>query len=56
MKETLIEKIIAGIVIPVIIIAILMGCITVTFTAASQVNKAVSELSGAIEVCAAEIK
>jgi len=55
MKETLIEKIIAGIVIPVIVIAILMGCITVTFTAASQVNNAVSEFSSAIEVCAAEI-
>lgn len=46
---------IKALVVPIIVIVILMGCITVTFTAASQVNKAVSELSGAIEVCAAEI-
>ena len=55
MKESFIEKIITGILVPVIIIAILMGCISVTFTAASQINSAVTELSGAIEVCAAEL-
>ena len=44
-----------ALVVPMIIIAILVGCITVTFTAASQINQAVNELSGAIEVCAAEI-
>ena len=46
---------IKALIVPVIIIAILMGCITVTFTAASQINKAVNELSGAIEICATEI-
>ena len=44
-----------ALVVPMIIITILVGCITVTFTAASQINQAVNELSGAIEVCAAEI-
>ena len=44
-----------ALVVPMIIIAILVGCITVTFTAASQINQAVNELSGTIEVCAAEI-
>lgn len=51
----MLENIIKAFVLPIVIIAILMGCITVTFTAASQVNNAVSELSGAIEVCAAEL-
>lgn len=51
----MLESIIKALIVPVIIIAILMGCITVTFTAASQINKAVSELSGAIEVCATEL-
>lgn len=46
---------IKALVVPIIISTILMGCITVTFTAASQINQAVNELSGAIEVCAAEI-
>lgn len=46
---------IKALVVPIVIIAILMGCITVTFTAAAQINNAVNELSGAIEVCAAEI-
>lgn len=49
------EYIIKALVVPIIIITILVGCITVTFTAASQVNKAISELSSAIEICAAEI-
>ena len=51
----MLNAILKALVVPIIIIAILMGCVTVTFTAASQVNKAVSELSSAIEVCAAEI-
>ncbi len=51
----MLENIIKAFVVPIVIIAILMGCITVTFTAASQVNNVVSELSGAIEVCAAEL-
>ena len=42
-----------ALVVPMIIIAILVGCITVTFTAASQINQAVNEL--AVEVCAAEL-
>lgn len=46
---------IKALVVPIIIIAILMGCITVTFTAASQINNAVLELSSAVELCAAEI-
>lgn len=48
-------KVIKALVVPVIIIVILVGCVTVTFTAASQVNKAVTELSSAVEVCAAEL-
>ena len=55
MKESFIEKIITGILVPVIIIAILMGCISVTFTAASQINSAVTELSGANFYCSAEL-
>ena len=51
----MLESIIKALVVPVIIIAILMGCVTVTFTAASQINQAVSELSSAVEVCAAEL-
>ncbi len=51
----MLESIIKVLVVPVIIIAILMGCVTVTFTAASQINQAVSELSSAVEVCAAEL-
>ena len=51
----MLNVILKALVVPIIIIAILMGCITVTFTAASQINNAVSELSGAIEVCAAEL-
>ena len=51
----MIEKFIKALVVPIIIIAILMGCVTVTFTAASQINNAVSELSSAVEVCAAEL-
>ena len=51
----MVEYIIKALVVPIIIITILMGCVTVTFTAASQVNKAVSEISSAMEVCAAEI-
>ena len=51
----MVEYIIKALVVPVIIITILMGCVIMTFTAASQVNNAVNELSGAIEVCAAEI-
>lgn len=46
---------IKALIVPIVIIAILMGCITVTFTAASQINKAVFELSSAVEVCAAEL-
>ena len=46
---------IKALIVPIVIIAILMGCVIVTFTAASQINNAVSELSSAIEVCAAEI-
>ena len=49
------EYIIKALIVPVIVIAILMGCVTVTFTAASQINNAVSELSSAVEVCAAEL-
>lgn len=51
----MLENLVKTLVVPVIIIAILMGCVTVTFTAASQINSAVSEISSAIEVCAAEI-
>lgn len=51
----MLEKIIKAFIVPVIIVAILMGCITVTFTAASQINQAVNELSSAVEVCAAEL-
>lgn len=51
----MLKAFIKTLVVPIVIIAILMGCITVTFTAASQINNAVSELSSAIEVCAAEI-
>lgn len=51
----MLEKIIKAFIVPVIIVAILMGCITVTFTAASQINNAVLELSSAVELCAAEI-
>ena len=54
-KQNLIEKMIAGIVVPVIVITILIGFISVTFTAASQINQAVSELSSTIEICAAEL-
>lgn len=46
---------IKALIVPVIIIAILMGCVTVTFTAASQINQAVTELSSAVEVCATEL-
>ena len=51
----MLENLVKAIIVPVSIIAILMGCITVTFTAASQINNAVSELSSAVEVCAAEL-
>ena len=51
----MLNNIIKALVVPIVIIAILMGCITVTFTAASQINNAVSELSSAVELCAAEI-
>lgn len=51
----MLKAIFKALVVPVIIITILVGCVTVTFTAASQINNAVSELSGAIEVCATEI-
>lgn len=51
----MIENIIKVLVVPIIIIAILMGCVTVTFTAASQINSAVTELSDAVDLCAAEI-
>lgn len=51
----MLKAIFKALVVPVIIITILVGCVTVTFTAASQINNAVSELSGTIEVCATEI-
>ena len=51
----MLENLVKALVVPIIIIAILMGCVTVTFTAASQINSAVSELSSAVELCAAEI-
>lgn len=51
----MLNNIIKALVVPVIIIVILVGCVTVTFTAASQINNAVNELSGAIEVCATEL-
>lgn len=51
----MLNTIFKALVVPIIVVTILMGCVIMTFTAASRVNNAVSELSGAIEVCAAEI-
>lgn len=51
----MLENSIKALVVPIIVIVILMGCVTVTFTAASQINNAVSELSSAVEVCTAEL-
>jgi len=51
----MLERLVKTIVVPMVIITILMGLVTLSFSAASQINDAVTELSSAVDYCVAEI-